>query len=112
MKPKIITVDRLNENQMEQVRAYLASMPNKLRNKGFNNEHYGGYVTVYANVSAGINKWTAKALNDGYKDVVFEMPDVGDVGMGSCEYTAKRKAERNQVVTGLVTLLAGFFTQE
>ncbi len=107
MKPKTITVDRLNEAQMEQVRDYLDSMPNK-SHRGSKDEFYGNYINVSANVSASIDGRTAKASIHGYKDVAFEIKDIGV----QCEYTAKRKAERNQVATGLVTLLAGFFTQE
>ena len=107
MKPTKITVDKLDEEQMQSVREYLAQMPNA-SHKGSNNELYGNYVIVTADVKASIDKHTAKTSMPRYENVTFEAKDV----MHDCEYTAKRKAERSEVVRGLASLVTGFLAQE
>ena len=103
MKPTKITVDRLNEKQMQKVRNYLAQMPNA-SHEGSKGELYGGYVKVTADVQASVDRHTAKTSIHWYENVIFEVQDSGV----ECEYAAKRKAERSEAVKDLASLVTGF----
>ena len=107
MKPTKITIDRLNEEQMQEVRDYLAQMPNA-SHKGSKGELYGGYVKVTADIQASIDRHTAKTSTPWYENVTFEVQDSGV----ECEYTAKRNAERSEAVKGLASLVTGFLADK
>ena len=108
MKPSKITFDRLSEEQMQKVREYLAQMPNA-PHKGREGEHYGEYIQVTADVRAAVIRATAEMSTDlWYENVTFEVQTSGV----KCEYTAKRKAERNEVAKGLTSLIVGFLAEQ
>jgi hypothetical protein len=107
MNPTKITVNELNEGQMQKVRDYLAQMPNA-SHKGSKGELYGRYVKVTADVQASVDRHTAKTSTPWYKNVTFEVQDSGV----ECKYTAKRNAERSEAVKGLASLVTGFLADK
>ena len=108
MKRPKIAINRLSEHQMQKVRDYLTKMPNA-SHKGSKGEFYGGYIHVTADIRASIDIQTAKmSTAPWYEDVTFEVQTSGV----KCEYTAKRKAERNEVAKGLTSLIVGFLAEQ
>ncbi len=107
MKPTKITVDRLDEGQMREVRKYLAQMPNA-SHTGSEGEFYGGYVEVTADVQASVDRHTAETPTPWYENVTFEVQGLGV----ECKYTAKRNAESSEAIKGLASLITGFLADK
>jgi len=106
MSPTKITINRLDEEQMQEVRDYLARMPNAIHKEG-EEESYGRYIKVTADVQTSIDEYTAKKLPLKYKNVTFEVIEIPSIYYDE-EDTAKRNTERNEVVKGLASLIIGF----
>ena len=118
-----ITVEYLSEDQMREVRRYLARMPNKPHEIksgiGSFTDPCGNYIKVHVNkVAVSVDEHTAKLDVPVYEKVTFSAP-LSYVERSACGDTYRefqlnktQLKERKQVVKGLVALIGTFVIEK